>query len=58
MCMLCWFTRMGLNAYALLVYQSGDECVCLIDLPERGLNVYALLIYQRGAECVYLIDFT
>ena len=36
MCMLCWFTRVGMNVYALLVYQSGGECVCLIDLLEWG----------------------
>ena len=29
--------------FALLVYQSGVECVCFVGLPEWGLNVYALL---------------
>ena len=41
--------------YALLIYQSGGESVCLIDLPEWGLSVYALLIYLSGNECVCLI---
>ena len=32
-----------MNVFALLVYQSVDECV-----------MYALLIYLSGGECVYL----
>ena len=36
--MLCWLPERGLNVFVLLSYQSGGECVCLIDLPERGLN--------------------
>ena len=42
--------------YALLIYQRGAECVCLVDLPEWGLNMYALLVYQSEGECVCLID--
>ena len=45
--MPCCFTRVGVNVYTLLLYQSGSECVCLVALPEWGLNVYALLLYQR-----------
>ena len=36
MCMFCWFTRVGVNVYALLILPKWGECVCLIDLPEMG----------------------
>ena len=36
MCLFCLFTRVGVNVYVLLVYQSWGECVCFVGLPELG----------------------
>ena len=36
MCIPCWFTRVGMNVFALLVYKSVGECVYLVGSPELG----------------------
>ena len=46
---------MGLNANVLLIDQSGDESVCLIDLHEWG-ECECLIDLPEWGECVCLTD--